>query len=392
MKSAGFMALFLTAFLFVEGGLAQADILESFEEPGAMGRLRLGHRASPANAKEIDLDGNMQPGHGNGGLQLLPTSAAPHLSLTLPETFTRDELDSRGAALLQVDFFLPDADQPVPNISVMATPKGGSAYAMYRAGFDKRGSIFYFSYSDGVTPGPILFQTQPAMELPIHKPGWNRLQLLLNDDDTIVAGMNGQSASFCPLFEGTLDNLLGGVMVSHTDILQPVVLDNLALLFTDEDELPEADTAYAVTPRPVESTPREISAPPPRQAKPEISLIDTNGPLYWHDDPEAAWAETQRRATKCLILFTDSSSSGHEHLRMTIPGNAITRREFERFALLKLDVSDAIGKRNAQKFGVSKLPSFVVLARDGSERGRLKVDAQVTTWNEIQDFLSRYFD
>jgi len=312
---------------------------------------------------------------GRGGLMFVTREGAKHLSVLSSASMDRGRLGAEGRALYQFDLFYPGPKAAMPNTAVLAVDTSkdvtGKSYVMYRFGIAEGGKKTYFSFTNG-GPAPAIYKNAPLpQDLTV---GWHRLQMIFEGNDTIHCAIDGEPVSYSPIKESSLRALTPGIMVAATPNRPLSVLtDNLSIQWTSED-VPPPDSPWVKA-----SAEAAITAD---------SLFSVHPGVTWLEDPAEAWKVCAQQKRPILAMFYSPKVSHYKYLLQIAPSDGLTRDELSRYVLLKVDANQLSGGTVAQRFKVSRLPTFVVLNAAGQEVRRLGVAANVTNWSEIQDFLA----
>lgn len=377
-----------TILLLLLGGVASAQQYqvhswESFEEGQLSDRVIRGHFADESTVQVKPVTGVGLPQQvltasarlelGNGLLEFAPTSERPHLSIFTPVSLDRRNLGTRGSALYQADFYFPPAGEPMPSVAMLAQVldgEGKTTYRFYRFGYEEGKNRVFFAFLNN-TAQPEVFLFQSVDELNLRRPGWHRFQIIFHGQSEIYCAIDGQFTSFSPITEGTHSQLNAGLMVTSQNFDARALVDNLSIQWTTgESPLPLSPwTSIALT-----------------DANPNTTPLESGSSVAWLNDPNEAWSRASAQKRPLLVMFYVPGIVPYESLKTRIPNDAETHNLFNRYVLLRIDANQLMGGRLAEKFGVIRLPTFIVMNASGQEERRHIVTPQAT-WPEIKQAI-----
>jgi hypothetical protein len=353
---------------------------ESFEN-GLPPTLRLGHLSNDKTVMPIRFDPERTPPEirtavaqlecGMGGVLFRPVKIhAPHLSLYSPISLDRALLGTEGRALYQVDVYLPPPEVPIPNISVLAqvlAEDGSTPYTFYRFGLLEDGARVYFSFTNNKAQ-PDIFESQSLKNLPVKRPGWNRLQIIFHGQQSITCALNAVPTSFSPIIEGTHRRLNAGIMVTdNSGEGRVAILDNLSIQWTNE-EAPIPESPWT----------KNFDAP---------GTLPLDRGLFWQQNPSLAWQAARTQKRPMLVLFEVPGIAPTQYLHSIYPGDETARALLGKYVLAKIDVNQLSGGSLAQRFEVVRVPTLIVMSPEGKVIRRIEVARGRTTWQEIANQL-----
>lgn len=361
----------------------QVHSWESFEEGQLSDRVIRGHFADESTVQVKPVTGVGLPGGvltasarlelGNGVLEFAPTEERRHLSIFSPVSLDRRNLGARGSALYQADFYFPPQGQPMPTVAMLAQVldgEGKTTYRFYRFGYEEGKNRIFFAFVNS-TPQPDVFLFQNIDELNLRRPGWHRFQIIFHGPNQIYCAVDGQFTSFSPITEGTHTQLNAGVMVASNSFDGRALVDNLSIQWTTgESPLPLSPwTSVALSDANANTTP-----------------LENGSSVAWLSDPTEAWTRASAQKRPLLVMFYVPGIVPYESLKTRIPNDPETHNLFNNYVLLRIDANQLMGGRLAEKFGVIRLPTFLVMNSAGQEERRQIVTPQAS-WPEIRQAI-----
>jgi hypothetical protein len=353
---------------------------ESFESGTLPESIVRFHHSNETTVRPLDLRSPRIPREANTGaahlecgqyaLAFYPTKEANHLSAFTPNSLNRSRLGEKGCALFQADFFLPALEVPIPNISLLAQviDEDSGKYQFYRFGILAKQNKLFFTFANN-TSKPEIYKQQKTDDFQLSRPGWHRFQIIFQGRDQIFCAIDGQMTSFSPITEATHQILNAGIMVTRGERDSSAVADNLSIQWTAE----EAPLPLS----PWTSQHTEASTP-------NSSPLESGESVIWLNDPSKAWETVRRQKRPLMIMFYSPNISPYEYTKQIIPNNQEAYNLFNQYVLLSLDANQLNGGKMAEKFKISRLPSFIVLdPQTGKETKRIVVLNNKTTWNDL---------
>jgi hypothetical protein len=368
---------------FLLTGIANAQYFnihtwESFESGSLPATMSLGYNADPQSVAVFPFGIPGTPKEmvtptaeiecGRYGLTFVPTMEKKMLSLFSPVSLDRSRLGETGHALYQADFYLPPEGEDLPNIALLAAvanPDNSLSYQIYRFGILRGGKRVYFSYLQDPKVPPTVFESQDIKELNLSRPGWHRFQIIFKGQSEIYCAVDRTPTKFSPITETSLQVLNPGIMVAINDNPRPVVADNLSIQWSAA-EVPLPDSPWV-----------------PRAIKKETNLLADGSPLPWFSNPSQAWTVSSAQKRPLLVMFYSPKMSPYQHLLSICPNDQQTNDLLQRHVLARVDANQLWGASLAQKLGVVRIPTLVVMGPDGREISRAEVIRGQTKWDEL---------
>ena len=263
----------------------------------------------------------------------------------------RDKLGASGRALYQADFFIPQKEKKLPGLAVLAMepfPQGVNVpQSFYRFGITKnRWAYFSYVIIDSKQANVFLFDERIIQFLP--RPGWHRFSIVFEGPTNIRCYIDGNETSFSPVKEPTMRKLQVGIMLADPDDVYACYLDNPSIQWTPQD-VPLPDSPYAPT--------WKGYKPPP--SKNVIQPASGAAPLVWLE-PSVGWQRSVDTNTNLLIYFHAPRIPPTLKLNSILESNSTAQDFLRKYVLIKIDVNQLEGGRYAERFGVFKVPTFVI--------------------------------
>ncbi|HYF54981.1 MAG TPA: thioredoxin family protein [Salinarimonas sp.] len=364
---------------------------ESFENGLLPPRFTTGHHADqttvvpfpysrPGTPPEVTAHPAPQIA-GTYGLAFLTKPDKLHLSLVSPISLDRSLLGATGRALYQADFYLPPEGQPLPNTALLAVQSDGQKqpknYKMYRFGIGEGGNRLYFAYANDSVSGsgaaPILYYALPLKDFGLKRPGWYRFQMIFDGQGTITCAVDMKKVKFPVIKETTLNPLNAGIMVASSEGGSNSLVDNLSIQWANED-VPLPDSPWLRT---------------QTQLKEGQNLMDGTPGLAWQQDPKQAWKMGSSMKKPLLVKFHAPKAMPYQYLKSITPATPQARDLLGRYVLLDVDVNQLEGGTLAQRYQIVRVPTFVVIDPNGTEKARLPIIRNGTTWDQVAAFLEK---
>ena len=314
------------------------------------------------------------------GVMMKPTGKKLHLSMVSPTSLDRRQLGAVGKALYQADVYIPEEGVPFPNtalLAVVAEPvEKGFGYKMYRFGISEAVKSVYFAYANDsiqkTAGAPIIYKNQNISELKLKRPGWHRLQMIFVGQQDIYCAIDTAATSFSPIREPSLSVLNAGLMVAGKGD-NSCIVDNLSIQWSFEN-IPLPDSPWLL--------------PLANANIPNENLMESGSSVFWLSDPQKAWKLATAQKRPILIQYHVPRMPTYMHLKAMTPNDEATQNLLNRFVLLKVDVNQLGGGTLAQRYGIVRVPTFMVMGPDGKEMRRLAVTNTQTTWAQVKETLA----
>jgi hypothetical protein len=357
---------------------------ESFESGTIPETIVRFHHSDETTVRPLNLRSPGIPREANSGtanlecgqfaLGFFPTTDSNHLSIFTPDSLDRNQLGENGHALYQADFYLPADGTSIPTISLLAQviEEGSGKYKFYRFGILEGGEQIFFSFTNNAAQ-PEIYENQKTEDLNLARPGWHRFQIIFLGRDQIYCAIDGQMTSFSPITEATHQVLNAGIMVTSATPGKSAVADNLSIQWTAQE-----------APLPISPWLSQVAD----TNAPNTSPLESGKSVIWLNDPTKAWETVRQQKRPLMIKFYSPNIRPYEYTKQIIPNNQEAYDLFNQYILLEFDANQLNGGKMAEKFNVSRIPSFVILdPNTGQETNRIVVINQKTTWKEFKENL-----
>lgn len=336
---------------------------------------------------------------GQYGLRFDATPEARMLAVANDLTLDRRGLGDSGRALYQADFYLTGQPEKGVNIAVLAVAKpqeGESAssadWRTYRAGI-LDGNKVYYSYADGtkVKGKPVDYQSVSLSSMNVKVPGWHRFQLIFEGQDKIICAVDGKPTAFSPKIEPTLVQLQAGIMVTvPPEKSWTFYADNLSIQYTKED-LGIPDSPWVKSP---DSAGGSAVAAFPGASEPTAGAPNSSagGGIRWATSPDKAWNQGWASKTPVLVMFYMPRAKACQTLDQILQTDSSAKQTLSQFVAVRVDANQLQGGTLAQKFGIYRVPTFLVLApnKQAQETGRVTFNASAG-WASVSQELQKAY-
>lgn len=329
------------------------------------------------------------------GTNVLRLDAAPdhtdagswQLGLAVGEVVDRTKLGPNGRALFQADFYIEGGDS-YPSIAVLAMepPKGAVNNnvpsikgSFYRFGITK-GDRLYFSQ---ITPGAELatrFEQDRDLLAQIPTPGWHRFALVCEGPETIRCFIDGREASFSPLQDTALSSVMVGLLLAENASAYTAYADNLSIQISDDAPALPASPYDAGWTLPAGASTKAASSGA-STARPTANVTTALAEEWL--PPTQAWAKAQQEKKGLLLYFYAPGVQRVERVNELLASDAGAKAYMARHACARVDVNQLEGGSIAKKYGIFKVPTFLVIAPDASDYKMYSPGAN-DTWQKIE--------
>lgn len=307
------------------------------------------------------------------------SSSANHCGLILGIVLDRNQLGEKGRALFQADFFVP-AGKHAPSLAVLAAePQGAKktirevAKTFYRFGFTLGNRLYYsLVLASGETKN---FVPDPALFTRIPRPAWHRFALVFEGADKFSCYIDGQKTSFSPVTDGSVRQMVVGVLCVDKTESYDCYVDNLSIQVSNE--APEKPAS------PYASTWSSTGAGPSMQP---VATPSLDG-LQW-PEPEEAWTKAQMAKKPLLLYFQAPGIPNVQALDNILQTDPDAREFLASHVCARVDVNQLKGGTIAKQYGVFRVPTMIVIAPDTSWHKRATFSKN-TTWKQLETDLRK---
>ena len=112
------------------------------------------------------------------------------------------------------------------------------------------------------------------------------------------------------------------------------------------------------------------------------------GQIHWHVSPDSAWEQCAAERRPILTLFYTKGARTYPALEQILKTDASAQQLVTSFIPLRVDVNQLMGGSLAQKFGVYRVPAFVVIGATGAVKGHVVFDEN-TPWPSVASQLQQ---
>lgn len=333
---------------------------------------------------------------GNGVLKLEvapnPNNASSwQLGLAVGDVIDRSKLSATGRALFQADFFVPDNGH-YPSLAVMAMEPPKNAVnnhvdsisgSFYRFGMTKDNRLYYSQ----VVPGDATarkFEQDTNLLKKIPTPGWHRFALVCEGPDTLRCFVDGREAGFSPIKDDAMKSVMVGLLIAEQDRTYTAYADNLSIQMSDEaPALPASpyDKGWSVA----AGSSAKASGAGVSTAVPTAN-VTTALAAEWLP-PVQAWQKAQQEKKGLLLYFYAPGVPRVEQVNQMLASDSGAKAYMAKHACARVDVNQLEGGSIAKKYGIFKVPTFLVISPDAQQYKKV-TPAQNQTWADIEQQLA----
>ncbi len=313
------------------------------------------------------------------------------VGLAVGDVVDRTKLGPNGRALFQADFYVEE-DGRYPSIAVMAMepPKnmvnnhvdsiGGS---FYRFGITK-GDRLYFSQ---VVPGGATasrFEQDKDLLTQLPRPGWHRFAIVCEGPEIIRCFVDGREAAFSPLKDTGMTQVMVGMLLAEQDASYATYADNLSIQISDDaPALPASpyDAGWNVA----AGSSSKAKSSGASTALPTAQVTTALGSDWL--PPVQAWSKAQSDKKGLLLYFYAPGVTRVEKVNQMLQTDASAKAYMAKHACARVDVNQLEGGSIAKKYGIFKVPSFLVISPDAQSYKKASPGAN-DTWQQIESQLA----
>lgn len=336
------------------------------------------------------------PEVGNGVLKLevhpnANNAASWQLGLAVGDVIDRSKLSATGRALFQADFYIPD-DGHFPSLAVMAMEPPKNAVnnhvesisgSFYRFGMTKDNRLYYSQ----VVPGDATarkFEQDTNLIKQIPTPGWHRFALVCEGPDTLRCFVDGREAGFSPIKDNAMKSIMVGLLIAEQDRSYTAYADNISIQMSDDaPALPASpyDKGWSVA----AGSSAKASGAGVSTAVPTAN-VTTALAAEWLP-PVQAWQKAQQDKKGLLLYFYAPGVQRVEKVNQMLASDAGAKAYMTKHACARVDVNQLEGGSIAKKYGIFKVPTFLVISPD-AQQYKKATPGQNQTWAEIEAQLA----
>jgi len=337
---------------------------------------------------------NGEVGKGVLSLQASPVKTDAktwQLGLAVGEVIDRSKLTAQGRAMFQADFYI-EADGNYPSLAVMAMEPPKDMYnnhvdsisgAFYRFGITKNNRLYYSQ----VVPGDATakkFEQDAELLKKIPAPGWHRFALVCEGPDTLRCYVDGREAGFSPIKDTAMTSVMVGLLLAEQDRAYTAYADNISIQMSDEAPALPASPYDAGWSMPAGSSSKAASAGASTAVP--TAQVSTALASDWQP-PVEAWAKAQQEKKGLLLYFFAPGIERVEKVNQMLTSDAAAKAYIARHSCARIDVNQLEGGSIAKKYGIFKVPTFLVISPDGQQYKRVSPGPN-ETWPQIESQLA----
>jgi hypothetical protein len=311
---------------------------------------------------------------GNAALEIQSMPTAPQGAysngLAMSKELDRDTLGASGRALLQADFYLPEAGKPLPSLAVLAMDIPEAAHlqtknipsmskGFYRFGVTHQNTL-YFSCVRPNEATAAVYQQDPEFLKQIPTGTWHRFALAFQGPDEIHCYVDGREPKFSPLKETSIKKMLVGLMLAENKLDYKAYCDNLSIQVSKEAPgIPDSPYTEGWTVQAAASgkIATDVTAPAQAQIEQLTSWVE----------PLQAWQTAQRTNKPMLLYFYAPGVSAAARMDKLFATDPDAKAFLAKHACARIDVNQLQGGDLARKYEVFKVPTLLVFSPDGKK-------------------------
>lgn len=321
-------------------------------------------------------------------LEARPNAADPtsyQLGIAVGDVLDRSKLGPNGRALFQADFFIGQDRLPslavlamVPPTNVQNNAVSAIVKSFYRFGFTKNKQLYYSQFQPGDKNASVFeFDKDLLAQLP--RPGWHRLALVCEGPEVVRCYVDGRETAFSPLRDQSMTQIMVGLLLADSDDSYVCYADNLSIQVSDD--------APALPASPYDKG-WNIAAGPSTKARTAgvntalpTAKVTTALASEWLP-PVQAWAKARADKTGMLLYFYAPGVARVEKMNEVLASNPAAKAYMARHACARVDVNQLEGGSIAKKYGIFKVPTFLVISPDAKQYKKVAPGPN-DTWDQI---------
>lgn len=333
------------------------------------------------------------------GKNVLQLKAAPNkqdatswqVGLAVGDVVDRTKLGPQGRALFQTDFYV-EADGRYPSVAVMAMepPKNmvnnhvdSIAGSFYRFGITKGDRLYFSQVVPGGATAP-RFEQDRDLLAQIPRPGWHRFAIVCEGPETIRCFVDGREASFSPLKDTAMTQVMVGMLVADQDAAYTTYADNLSIQISDDAPALPA-SPYDAGWKLAAGSSSKAQSSGASTALPTAEVTTALGSDWL--PPVQAWAKAQSTKQGLLLYFYAPGVTRVEKVNEMLQTEAAAKTYMASHACARVDVNQLEGGSIAKKYGIFKVPTFLVIAPDAQSYKKASPGPS-DTWKQIEAQLA----
>lgn len=328
-------------------------------------------------------------------LEVLPKlddSASFQCGIAIGDVVDRSKLGPNGRALFQADFYLEGGINPSIAVMAMSPPDKDKIVNnnipavgknFYRFGITKQVQIYYSQFRPGDKNASIYEFDKPFLTN-IPKPGWHRFALVCEGPSRIRCYVDGRELPFSPIEDNSMAQVQVGLLLAEGERAYTCYADNLSIQISDE--------APALPASPYDDG-WSIAAGPSNKAKTAgassalpTAKVTTALAAEWLP-PAEAWNVAKRDQKGLLLYFYAPGVSRVEKINEMLASDPAAKAYIARHACARVDVNQLEGGSIAKKYGIFKVPTFLVISPDAKSYKMARPTSN-ETWAQIEQQLA----
>jgi len=332
------------------------------------------------------------------GTHVLKLSAAPdpsdaatyQLGIAVGDVLDRSQLGAKGRALFQADFYFEGTLFPSLAVLAMEPPDnrvGNHVPSIksnfYRFGVTKNSQIYYSQFAPGSKNAKVYeFDKKFLTDIPV--PGWHRFALVCEGPETIRCYVDGRETPFSPLVDSSMKKIMVGLLLADSERAYTCYADNLSIQVSDEAQaLPASpyDQGWSV---PAGSS-KKAKSSGASTAVP-TAKVTTELASEWLS-PVQAWNKAQQDKKGMLLYFYAPGVARVEKVNELLAADPAAKAYIAKHACARVDVNQLEGGSIAKKYGIFKVPTFLVISPDAKQFKKVS-PTQGESWAQIEQQLA----
>lgn len=312
------------------------------------------------------------------------------LGIAIGDVLDRSKLGPKGRALFQADFYFEGGLFPSLAVLAMAPPDNAVANNVptigknfYRFGVTKNTQIYYSQFRPGDKNASVYeFDTPFVKQIPV--PGWHRFALVCEGPSTIRCYVDGRETPFSPITDNSMKQIQVGLLLADSERSYVCYADNLSIQVSDEAP------ALPASPYDANWKIQAGSSLKAKSAGANTSLPTANVSTALASEwlsPVAAWNKARQDQKGLLLYFYAPGVSRVEKINEMLASDSAAKSYIARHACAKVDVNQLEGGSIAKKYGIFKVPTFLVISPDAKSYKKVS-PSQNASWAQIEQQLA----
>jgi hypothetical protein len=326
-------------------------------------------------------------------LQAAPVQSDPssyQLGIAVGDVLDRSKLGEKGRALFQADFYFDGKIFPSLAVLAMAPPNNVANNAVksissnfYRFGVTKNTQIYYSQFRPGDKNASV-YEFDKNMIGQIPTPGWHRFALVCEGPATIRCYVDGRETPFSPITDNSMKEIQVGLLLADSERSYTCYADNLSIQVSDEAP------ALPASPYDKGWTVQAGSSSKAKSAGASSVLPTANVSTALASEwlpPVQAWSKAKQESKGLLLYFYAPGVARVEKVNEMLASDAAAKAYVAKHACARVDVNQLEGGSIAKKYGIFKVPTFLVISPDAKSYKKV-TPTQTETWAQIEQQLA----